>query len=113
MITKFQIFEKLSLKTPEDVKGKIMRLKNLPKELKDVAVQFTKQYTHAENGKVTGLNLHPDLRRKISDKGLPDGFDMGVDKNGYFIHTHRARSHSHETPDKITVKEINFIDSTG
>ena len=37
----------------------------------------------------------------------------GIDKNGYFIHTHRARSKSHKTPKGITNKEIKFIDSTG
>jgi hypothetical protein len=38
---------------------------------------------------------------------------MGIDKDGYFIHTHRARSKSYETPEKISVKDIKFIDSTG
>jgi hypothetical protein len=42
--------------------------------------------------KITGLRLHPLLRKKISEGNYPDGFDMGIDKNGYFIHTHRARS---------------------
>lgn len=114
MITNFKIFERKYEKlTLTEIKDKIMRLKKLPKEFKLIAVNFVKEYTHAENGKVTGLNLHPDLKKKISEKGLSSGFDMGVDTNGFFIHTHRARSHSHETPDKITIKEIRFIDSTG
>ena len=32
---------------------------------------------------------------------------------GFFVYTHRARSGSHKSPEKIPVKEINFIDSTG
>lgn len=113
MITRFEIFEKYEHLSLTEIEEKIMNLKKLPKELKEVAVKYIKQYTHAKNGKVTGLNLHPDLKKKIAEGGLPSGFDMGVDSKGYFIHTHRARSHSHETPDKITVKEIRFIDSTG
>ena len=62
------------------------------------------------SGKVTELNLHPDLKKKIEEEDLPSGFSMGVDKNGYFIHTHRARSKSHLKPGKITAKEIKFID---
>lgn len=38
---------------------------------------------------------------------------MGIDKDGYFIHTHRARSKSFETPSKITAKAMKFIESTG
>ena len=34
-------------------------------------------------------------------------------RDGYFIHTHRARSKSHEKPSGITAKEMKFIDSTG
>lgn len=59
------------------------------------------------------MNLHPELLSKINKGGYPNGFDMGIDKNGFFIHTHRARSKSHENPSDITAKEIKFIDSTG
>jgi hypothetical protein len=38
---------------------------------------------------------------------------MGIDKNGYFIHTHRARSKSYEKSSDIPLKDIKFIDSTG
>ncbi len=93
--------------------NKIKNLKKLPKEYKEVAYKLVQYITHAENGKVTGLSLHPDLKKKIDENGYPSGFSMGVDKNGYFIHTHRARSKSHPKPDGITVKEMKFIDSTG
>jgi len=59
------------------------------------------------------LQLHRDLKKKIKEMGLPEGFSMGVDKDGYYIHTHRARSKSYEKPDAISIKDIKFIDSTG
>jgi hypothetical protein len=104
-------FEKFSL-DEKDIKQTILNL-NIRKDLKDVALGLLKQYTNAGKGKITGLNLHPDLLKKIKTGTYPDGFDMGIDKNGYFIHTHRARSKSYENPSDITVKEIKFIDSTG
>jgi len=96
-----------------DTAGHIKYLKNFPTEYKEIAVKFLKGYSSAKNGKVFGLELHPDLIAKINDNSYPSGFDMGMDKNGYFIHTHRARSKSHLKPDLITAKEIKFIDSTG
>lgn len=101
-------------KYDEDEKIKsIKNLKKLPKEYKEEACKFVQYITNAGDGKVTGLALHPDLKKKIKEKKLPDGFSMGVDKDGYFIHTHRARSKSHPKPDGVTVTEIKFIDSTG
>ncbi len=41
------------------------------------------------------------------------GFSCKQDKNGFFIATHRARSKSYESFDKIPMKDITFIDSTG
>lgn len=100
-------------KDNESIAKSIKFLHDLPIEYKEFALQNLKSYTKAKNGVVTGLELHPDLVSKIKEKDLPNGFDMGVDKNGYFILTHRARSKSHENPVDITVKEIKFIDSTG
>jgi len=105
--------ESLKKKGAVDIKTSIKYMRDIPAELKEFATANVKQYSRAKNGKVTGLDLHPDLKKKIREKNLPNGFDMGVDKNGYFIHTHRARCHSHEKPDGITVREIKFIDSTG
>ncbi len=97
----------------KDVKTTIKNLKKLPTELKEAAYNLIGSLTHAENGKIFGLNLHPDLIEKINKHGYPDGFSMGIDKDGYFIHTHRARSKSFETPSKITAKAMKFIESTG
>lgn len=116
------VFEKLKLKDEVDIRDTITRLHKLPKELKEEAVKLVKRYkvdghsfwgTRAKNGVVTELELHPDLVKKIKEHGWPSGFSMGVDKNGYFVHTHRARSKSYEAPDKIPAKAIKFIDSTG
>ena len=107
------ILEKYEHLTISQIKQKIMNLHNLPKELKEVAVGLVKSYTTAKNGKVFSLDLHPDLIKKIKEKDLPSGFDMGISKDGYCIHTHRARGKFYETPDKIPVSEIKFIDSTG
>jgi len=41
------------------------------------------------------------------------GVSVGRDKNGYFVATHRARSPSFPSPDKIPRSYIRFIESTG
>jgi hypothetical protein len=91
----------------------IKNLKKVPKELKEIALTLLKTYTKAGKGKITGLNLHQGLVNKIEKGNYPNGFDMGIDKDGFFIHTHRARSKSYENPEDIPVKDIKFIDSTG
>ena len=85
----------------------------IPDEYKDIALKLLKPYTSVRKSVIYELELHPDLKKKIKEKGLPDGFSMGIDKNGFFIQTHRCRSKSHPSPDKITIKEIKFVDSTG
>jgi hypothetical protein len=112
-ISESKLFEKYESLTIPQIKNKIMRLHNLPKELKEIAVGLVQSYTTAEKGKVFSLHLHPDLIKKIKEHDLPDGFNMGISKDGYCIHTHRARGKFYETPDKIPISEIKFIDSTG
>ena len=102
-----------SISGKKDVKTTIKNLKKLPNELKDFASQHLDNITHAGDGRVSGLNLPSDFSAKLKNENLPNGFSMGVDKDGYYIHTHRARSKSHEDYMKITQKEIKFIDSTG
>ena len=109
-----KVFEEFDFKFSKEEKIKsIKNLHGLPKELKEVAYDLVQYVTSAKKGKVFGLKLHPDLKKKIKEGGYPDGYDMGVDKDGYFIHTHRARSKSHSKPNGITAKEMKFIDSTG
>lgn len=91
----------------------VKKSRKLNQELKDFAISHLKSYSTYNSGVVTELNLHSNLKKKIREKELPSGFSMGVDKNGYFIHTHRARSKSFKKPESITIKAIKFIDGTG
>jgi len=101
------------LDNSSDIVNSIKFLKKVSKENKEIALTLIQSYTHAKNGKISGLLLHPDLAKRISENNYPDGFSMGIDKNGFYIHTHRARSKSHEKVSQITAKEMKFIDSTG
>ena len=105
----FNIPEKID----EEVINSIKRSRKLSQELKDFALSHLKWYSKYDNGIVTELKLHTNLKKKIKEKELPSGFSMGVDENGYFIHTHRARSKSFKKPESITIKCIKFIDGTG
>jgi len=97
----------------KDIKDIIRNLRGISKERKEEAITLLKPYTKAGKSKITELNLSKSLLDKIEKGGYPSGFSMGIDKNGYFIHTHRARSKSYESPDKIPVKDMKFIQSTG
>lgn len=44
--------------------------------------------------------------------GVKYGCSIKQDKDGYYAYTHRARSKSYPSPDKIPVKVLKFIDST-
>ena len=100
--------------SPENIKKKIKHVRGLSDEHRQYAMENHGDWlSNVGSGKVSGLQLHPDLRKKIENEGLPSGFDMGVDKGGYFIHTHRARSKSRTNPSGFTKTEIKFVDSTG
>lgn len=112
-IVKRVIEERELSKDNRSIQDKIKYVRGVSNELKEIALNHLGGHTSAKKGKITGLELHDDLKKKIRDKNLPDGFDMGIDKDGFFIHTHRGRSKSYESPDKITEKDIKFINSTG
>lgn len=76
----------------------------------EILKYFTGGATYRMGGRVHGLSK-PNILREKSTKS--QGVSMGADKNGFYVYTHRARSKSKPTPDKITVTEINFIESTG
>ena len=98
----------------DNIKKKIKFVRGLSDECRQYAMENHSDYiSSVGKGKVTELQLHPDLKKKIESEGLPSGFSMGVDKNGYYIHTHRARSKSRENPSGFTQQEIKFVDSTG
>jgi hypothetical protein len=108
----FENFQKDEISS-DSIKKKIKYLHKIPKEYKEVALNLIQSYTEAKNGKITGLILHPDLEKKIKEGNYPSGFSMGIDKNGYFIYTHRGRSKSHSKPDEITADEMKKTDATG
>lgn len=49
---------------------------------------------------------------------IPDGCDfkgstLGEDEDGFFIYTHRGRSKSYKSPEKIPQKAIDWVETTG
>jgi tRNA nucleotidyltransferase/poly(A) polymerase/2'-5' RNA ligase len=94
-----------------EVKDSLLKSKSIPKEMKEEILKYlTSGSNYHEGGRVIGLIKPKELTEKSSKT---KGVSMGADKNGFYVYTHRARSKSHLTPDKITVKEIDFIESTG
>lgn len=53
------------------------------------------------------------VSKTATKNGKTYGCSIGKDKDGYFAYTHRARSKSYESPQKIPVKVLKSIDSTG
>jgi len=45
--------------------------------------------------------------------GKDSGVSLKKDKDGFFVHTHRARSKSHAKPGDIPKADVKFIESTG
>lgn len=89
----------------------LMKSKNISKDMKELISKYvTGGSTYHEGGRVHGLSK-PNVLREKSNK--VNGVSMGADKKGFYVYTHRARSKSKPTPDGITVKEIEFINSTG
>jgi hypothetical protein len=53
------------------------------------------------------------VSKSCTKNGIKYGCSLGKDDKGYFVYTHRARSKSYPTKDKIPIKDLKFIDSTG
>jgi len=58
--------------------------------------------------------LIPQERRQVKDR-FGDNLECSFakDKDGYYCYTHRARSKSYPSIDKIPQSEVEFIESTG
>lgn len=98
----------------EEIKKKIKYVRGLSDECREYAMNNHSQWINdVGSGKVKELSVHPDLIKKAKDAGIEVGFSMGVDKDGYYIHTHRARSKSKQKPDAFTQKEMKSVNSTG
>jgi len=61
--------------------------------------------------RVTDLNVGEMTYCKHS--GRYNGVSIGRDDDGYFASTHRARSSSYSSPDRIPLSKIKWIRSTG
>lgn len=61
--------------------------------------------------RVTDLNVGEMTYCRHS--GRYNGVSIGRDEDGYFVATHRARSESYDSPDKIPAKKLAWIRSTG
>lgn len=74
--------------------------------------RFNKKYVFAKKG-TRGDGLEKGEITYPRTSGKFRGVSLGKDKNGIFVMTHRARSKSYEKQDKIPLKDIKFIRSTG
>lgn len=84
--------------------------RSIPREMKSYLISmidYSKYGTFYNNKMVFNLK-----KPKVPGKSF-GGVDIGADKDGYFVATHRARSKSKKTIDKIPNKDIKFIESTG
>jgi hypothetical protein len=89
----------------------INRSRKLPAKMKPEILKYVSiSSSRYINGVVYEL-VKPIAMGTISKK--IQGCSLGADKNGFFVHTHRARSKSFPLPLKIDKKSIDFIESTG
>lgn len=58
-------------------------------------------------GVKTGVPKPPAVQERLG------GVSLGRDRQGYFVYTHRARSKSYPSPERIPLSKIKFIKSTG
>jgi hypothetical protein len=94
-----------------NTKDALIRSKSISKEMKELIGKYLISGSeYHEGGHLYELSK-PNALREKSTKA--NGVSMGADKNGFYVYTHRARSKSHPTPEQITIKEIEFIESTG
>ncbi|MFW6219961.1 MAG: hypothetical protein ACOC33_03900, partial [bacterium] len=88
-------------------KESLMRSKKISNEMKDKIVKYLSSGSRYENGIVLGL-----LIPKVNGKSF-NGVSLGADKDGFFVYTHRASGERFESPENISKKSIEFIESTG
>lgn len=60
-----------------------------------------------------GKKKFKELKHGLTRDGKHYGVGISEDKDCFFAHTHRARSKSYESVDKIPKNVLRFIDSTG
>ncbi|MCK9415211.1 hypothetical protein M0Q97_00970 [Candidatus Dojkabacteria bacterium] len=104
-INNFNINEKFSDRKPG--KEGLLNSKSISKEMKDKILPYISNISYYYNKKVLDLTIP-----KIEGKSF-NGVSLGADKNGFYVYTHRCRSHSYESPEKIPNSKIKFVESTG
>ena len=58
--------------------------------------------------------MSPDERKEVKEKFGDDvECSFAKDEDGYFCYTHRARSKSYPSVDKIPKSRVEFVESTG
>ena len=108
-----KIFDKFEIGKKRPIEDCIKYVRGISNDNKEIALSLLSSRTKAQKGKITGLSLPSDFAKYLSDNNLPTGFDFGIDKDGFFVHTHRAKCKSCDDYMKIPKKSIIFIDSTG
>lgn len=53
------------------------------------------------------------LQKSLTKNGKKYNVGISMDKDGYYAHTHRARSKSYSSKKDIPVNVLKFIESTG
>jgi hypothetical protein len=86
------------------------------KRSKNIKAGLGKSHSLSKKKIELGVKKPTSLLNKAKRYGVSNlltGCSLGIDKDGYFIYTHRGRSKSHKNPATFTVKEIRFVESTG
>lgn len=86
----------------EEKTNDVLRYARIGKDMKEAARPFVTSETQYRKGRLLYLNTPIDA-----------GVSIGADKNGFFAFTHRARSKSFESPDKIPQSVLKRVESTG
>lgn len=77
-------------------------LGKLPKAELDKLINLLESKSSSKN-----VTKPEGLKKKM------DGVSLGQDEKGYYVYTHRARSKSYESPEKIPDSKIKYIETTG
>ena len=103
-ITVFVVLEKKS--EQKDANISIDTARKVSKEMRDKIRPFLNSESKYANGLFTYLTPPDGLKTKF------DFLAFSADKDGFFVHTHRARTKSYEKPEKIPQGKIDFVKTT-
>lgn len=103
--------KKIILESKENSKESLKRSKNIPNDIKEKIYKYmTSSSKYVTGGYVTGLLIPKELKSKTPKT---DGLGFGADKDGFYLYTHRGRCKSYKNPESISVKDIEWVESTG